>query len=62
MSKCKYYFFYQPRFFMPVLIKSNACLFVRIRPSNNIFSGMNLATTFAIKTHATQKIFNQGHA
>ncbi len=36
--------------------------FVGIRPSNDIFSGMILATTFAKKNHAAQKIFKQEHA
>ena len=34
----------------------------RIRPSNDIFSDMILATTFAGKTNATEKIFKSEHA
>ena len=33
-----------------------------IRPSNDIFSGMTSAITFAKKKHAAQKIFKPEHA
>ncbi len=43
-------------------INSKKVAMNRIHPSNDVFSRMILATTFAKKTHETQRIFKSAHA